>query len=128
MSTPTIYPGLDDCLSKQTQSLHLPAQDRVSFPFAPIQNGDILNIGSARLIALHSPGHTNESTSYLLEDQVLFSGDTLFLGSVGRPDLEASAGEARVRASLLYRSLQQILGLSSETLILPGHTKPARPI
>ena len=103
-------------------TLHLPAQDRAAFPFQPIQDNDEFTIGAARLAALRTPGHTGESTCYLLDNQALFSGDTLFLASVGRPDLEATAEESRVRARLLYHSLQRLLTLSPETLILPGHT------
>src|ERR671932_1215004 len=87
-------------------TLYLPAQERVSYPFASIRDADTLNIGPAELTAMHTPGHTPESTSYLLDDQVLFTGDTLFLAGVGRPDLEASAEEARMRARSLYRSLK----------------------
>ena len=101
--------------------LYLPDQERVSYPFAPIRDADTLNIGPAKLTAMHTPGHTPESTSYLLDDQVLFTGDTLFLAGVGRPDLEASAEEARMRAHSLYRSLKRILDLPPETLILPAH-------
>jgi glyoxylase-like metal-dependent hydrolase (beta-lactamase superfamily II) len=102
--------------------LHLPAQNRVTFPFQPVQDNDEFAIGAARLVALHTPGHTGESTSYLLDNQALFTGDTLFLTSVGRPDLEATAAESQMRARLLYHSLQRLLALAPETLILPGHT------
>jgi len=102
--------------------LHLPAQERATFPFQPVQDNDEFAIGAARLMAWHTPGHTGESTSYLLDNQAVFTGDTLFLTSVGRPDLEASAEEARLRASLLYHTLQRLLTLAPETLILPGHT------
>ncbi|MCK6623901.1 MAG: MBL fold metallo-hydrolase [Anaerolineae bacterium] len=103
-------------------TLYLPDQERATFLFSPLRDGDVLTIGTAHLVVLHTPGHTLESTCYLLDDQALFSGDTLFLAGVGRPDLEASPIEARQRASLLYRSLQRLLTLSPETLILPGHT------
>ncbi len=103
-------------------TLYLPDQERATFSFSRLRDGDGLTIGVARLRALHTPGHTPESTSYLLDDRALFSGDTLFLAGVGRPDLEASPAEARRRASLLYHSLQRLLTLSPETLILPGHT------
>jgi glyoxylase-like metal-dependent hydrolase (beta-lactamase superfamily II) len=103
-------------------TLYLPAQERVSYPFQAVDDNDTLVIGSAQLAALRTPGHSGESTCYLLNDQVLFTGDTLFLAAVGRPDLEAGPAETRVRARLLYRSLQRLLGLSPETLILPGHT------
>jgi glyoxylase-like metal-dependent hydrolase (beta-lactamase superfamily II) len=103
-------------------TLHLPAQDRAAYPFQPIQDNDELTIGAARLAALRAPGHTGESTCYLLDNQTLFTGDTLFLAAVGRPDLEATAAETQARARLLYHSLQRLLTLSPETLILPGHT------
>lgn len=108
-------------------SVSLPAQERVHFPFDPLNDGDTLSVGSTTLRAIAVPGHTNESTAYLLDDRVLFTGDTLFLTSVGRPDLEASADEARERAKLLYRSLQQLLALPAETTILPGHVSEPIP-
>src|SRR5688500_10955697 len=77
-------------LAEQTgATLHLPEQDRVSFHFTPIRDGDTLSIGSSRLTPMRTPGHTLESTSYLLDERALFTGDTLFLAGVGRPDLEA---------------------------------------
>lgn len=103
-------------------TLYLPAQDRVSYPFHPIQDGDTVAIGSSRLVAMRTPGHTLESTSYLLDDRALFTGDTLFLAGVGRPDLEASAEETRARARLLHASLARLTALPAETVILPGHT------
>lgn len=103
-------------------TLHLPAQERVSYPFSTIREGDMLDIGGARLEAIHTPGHTGESTCYRLDNQALLTGDTLFLAAVGRPDLEASPEQARTRAHVLYASLQRLLTLPLETLILPGHT------
>ena len=84
-------------------------------------------MGAAQLTPLHTPGHTPESTCYLLDGKVLFTGDTLFLAGVGRPDLEASADDARLRAELLHASLQKILALPAETLILPGHVNHPAP-
>ena len=69
-----------------------------------------------------SPGHTAESTCYLLDDRALFTGDTLFLAAVGRPDLEATPDEARRRAHLLHASLQRLVALPLETVVLPTHT------
>ncbi|MBI3959063.1 MAG: MBL fold metallo-hydrolase [Chloroflexi bacterium] len=100
---------------------HLPEQKRVVYPFAPIQDGQEIGIGPARLAALRTPGHTPESTCYLLDGQALFTGDTLFLAGVGRPDLEATPDEARRRAHLLYRSLWRLLALPAQTIVLPGH-------
>jgi glyoxylase-like metal-dependent hydrolase (beta-lactamase superfamily II)/rhodanese-related sulfurtransferase len=107
--------------------LHLPEQDRASYPFIPIRDGDRLAIGSSRLLALRTPGHTVESTCYLLDGKALFTGDTLFVSGVGRPDLEASAGEARARARLLHASLRRLAALPADTVILSGHTSEPVP-
>ncbi len=103
-------------------NLYMPDQGRVTFPFLPLDDGDEILIGGIPLTAMHTPGHTPESMSYLLADQAVFTGDTLFLDGVGRPDLEATTDEARDRARLLYDSLQRLLDLPGETLVLPGHT------
>jgi glyoxylase-like metal-dependent hydrolase (beta-lactamase superfamily II) len=102
--------------------LCLPATDRVSFEYAPLKDGDIVRVGSAGLRVFHTPGHTPESTCYLLDDRVLFTGDTLFLAAVGRPDLEASAEQARRRAHVLHASLQRLVALPPEAVVLPAHT------
>jgi glyoxylase-like metal-dependent hydrolase (beta-lactamase superfamily II) len=103
-------------------TLYLPAQDRVDYPFVPLHDGDVITIGTATILVLHTPGHTLESMSYLVDRQALFTGDTLFLNGVGRPDLEASPEQASERAHLLYRSLQWLTALPAGTLVLPGHT------
>lgn len=113
-------------------TFHLPAQDRVAYEHKAIRHGDVLEIGEARLKAVHTPGHTPESTCYLLDgglldERAIFTGDTLFLTGVGRPDLEADAAAARERAHLLYRSLQKLLALPASTLVLPGHTSEPVP-
>ena len=107
--------------------LFLPDQRRVSFPFTAMRDGDTLATEHLRLTALHTPGHTQESTCYLLNDALLLTGDTLFPTSIGRPDLHANAQEARARSVLLYHSLHKLLALSSETLVLPGHASQPVP-
>lgn len=110
-------------LAKRTgATLRLPAQDRVSFLFTPVHDGDEIKIGRARLSAIGTPGHTIEATTYLLDEKAVVTGDTLFLAAVGRPDLEASADEAKERARLLHRSLTRLAAMPGETLVLPGHT------
>src|SRR5262249_30202793 len=86
--------------------LHLPMQGRVTYSFNPVLDGQREEFGEARLTALLTPGHTAESTCYLLDDEALFTGDTLFLAGVGRPDLEAAPEDARLRAEKLHASLQ----------------------
>jgi glyoxylase-like metal-dependent hydrolase (beta-lactamase superfamily II) len=63
-----------------------------------------------------------ESACYHLDERAVFTGDTLFLAAVGRPDLEATPEETQVRARLLHRSLHRLLALPGDTLILPCHT------
>ena len=101
--------------------LFLPEQQRVSFPFTAMRDGGTLATPKLMLTALRTPGHTLESTCYLLNNHVLFTGDTLFPTSIGRPDLHASVQEARTRSALLYHSLHKLLALPAETLVLPGH-------
>lgn len=106
-------------------TLYLPAQERARFPFAPLRDGATVAIGDARLVALATPGHTPEAMTYLLDGRAAFTGDTLFLAAVGRPDLEAGADGGRARAGALFDSLRRLLQLPPETLVLPGHaTQP----
>lgn len=105
-------------------TLYLPAQDRVQYPFTALREGDTLAVWAARLAVLHTPGHTLESSCLLLDERVLFSGDTLFPTAVGRPDLEATADEAMARAAALHQSLQRLFALPPTTLVLAGHATP----
>jgi glyoxylase-like metal-dependent hydrolase (beta-lactamase superfamily II) len=118
-----------DHLSRSTKlaelvgaTLHMPEGAPVSYPFSDLADGNVLEVGSVKLEAVRTPGHTPESTSYLLDGRALFTGDTLFLSAVGRPDLDATLEVARQRARELYRSLRRLLALDPETLVLPGHT------
>jgi glyoxylase-like metal-dependent hydrolase (beta-lactamase superfamily II) len=107
--------------------LLLPSQDRARFPFRPIGDGERLHFGNARITAIHTPGHTQESTSYLVNDAAAFTGDTLFTNSVGRPDLHADPEAARARASSLFQSLTRLRQLRPEMLVLPGHVSEPIP-
>lgn len=106
-------------------TLYLP-DNRRAIAFRPVHDGDMLTIGEARLEVLATPGHTEESVSYMLDGQALFTGDTLFLDGVGRPDLEANPEEAEQRARMLYRSLQRLQALPGDVVVLPSHA--AKPI
>jgi glyoxylase-like metal-dependent hydrolase (beta-lactamase superfamily II) len=103
-------------------TLLLPAQDRVTFPFTPIADGEELSLGTATLKALHTPGHTTESTSFLLNESALFTGDTLFTNGVGRPDLHVDTRAACRRAAILATSLGRLRRLRDDVLVLPAHT------
>jgi glyoxylase-like metal-dependent hydrolase (beta-lactamase superfamily II) len=65
----------------------LPADGRLRFAFQPVRGGEVVEIDGAQLRAIRTAGHTTESTCYLLDGEALFTGDTLFLSGVGRPDL-----------------------------------------
>jgi len=102
--------------------LLLPAQDRTRFSHEALEEGDEVAVGPARLVALRVPGHTGESTAYLLDGHFLFTGDTLFLDGVGRPDLEGGGeDELRRRTRTLRGSLERLTGLGDDVLVLPGH-------
>ncbi len=109
--------------------LFVPAQKRMSCPHFPVHDEDELALGPRGTLfqAIHSPGHTGESTCYLMDGVALFTGDTLFLKGVGRPDLEDGPAEASSRARILYRSLSRIRALPGDTIILPSHTSAPVP-
>jgi glyoxylase-like metal-dependent hydrolase (beta-lactamase superfamily II)/rhodanese-related sulfurtransferase len=102
---------------------YLPAQDRVSFDFIPVNEGDVIKIGSINITAFKTAGHTNESMCYLIGNEALITGDTLFTNTVGRPDLKSSnPSEAIERAHKLYQSIRRLRALSGDVLVLPCHT------
>jgi glyoxylase-like metal-dependent hydrolase (beta-lactamase superfamily II) len=107
-------------------TLRIPAQTRVRFPFSAVADGDRVQIGTATLIARRTPGHTEESTCYVLENEAVFTGDTVFTNGVGRPDLHGGAEGAGPRAQALFRSLVWLNALPPDTLVLPAHAD--RPI
>jgi glyoxylase-like metal-dependent hydrolase (beta-lactamase superfamily II)/rhodanese-related sulfurtransferase len=92
-------------------------------------DGQIFEVGKVKIKVLHTPGHTMESSTFLLIDEegketAIFSGDTLFLGDVGRPDLAQKAGSITQEdlAGILYESLQQkIMPLADDILVYPAH-------
>ena len=102
-------------------ALLLPTQQRVRFTFTGIADGERVLLGSATITAAHTPGHTNESTSYILNETAVFTGDTLFTDGVGRPDLHADPEAARQRARALFASLNRLRNLQPELVVLPAH-------
>jgi glyoxylase-like metal-dependent hydrolase (beta-lactamase superfamily II)/rhodanese-related sulfurtransferase len=94
------------------------------------KDGEVLTLGGVTIKVLHTPGHTMESATYLLKDEsgkdyAIFTGDTLFIGDVGRPDLVQKV-KAEIKpdylAGLLYDSLRhQIMPLADDVIVYPGH-------
>ena len=112
-------------------TIHLGARAQAEYAFVPMKDGDTLEFPGLRLEVLETPGHTIESISILVFDlekdarkpHAVLTGDTLFIGDVGRPDLRASLGwTAHDLGSYLYDSLHnRLLPLPDETLVYPAH-------
>jgi glyoxylase-like metal-dependent hydrolase (beta-lactamase superfamily II)/rhodanese-related sulfurtransferase len=102
---------------------------KTSFEAHIASDGEELKVGDITLKVLHTPGHTMESTTYLLKDEngkdhAIFTGDTLFLGDVGRPDLAQKAASLTQEelAETLYDSLRtKIMPLADEVIVYPAH-------
>jgi glyoxylase-like metal-dependent hydrolase (beta-lactamase superfamily II)/rhodanese-related sulfurtransferase len=111
--------------------IHLGAAGKAAYPATPARDGDVLDVGDVRLKVLETPGHTPESISIVVYDlkksasepQAVLTGDALFIGDVGRPDLLVSVGMSAAQlASLLYDSLRNKLApLPDATLVYPAH-------
>jgi glyoxylase-like metal-dependent hydrolase (beta-lactamase superfamily II)/rhodanese-related sulfurtransferase len=111
--------------------IFLGARAEAEYDFTPLADGQAVDLGRVRLVALETPGHSPESISILVYDMdtdperphAVLSGDTLFIGDVGRPDLRASLGwTAEELGSLLYDSVhEKLLPLPDETVVYPAH-------
>ena len=112
-------------------TIYLGAAAKASYAFTPLRDGDILEFGRVRLKALETPGHTPESISIVVYDlnvsqtqpHAVLTGDTLFIGDVGRPDLRAALGwSAHDLGGLLFDSLHtKLLALADPCLVYPAH-------
>jgi hydroxyacylglutathione hydrolase len=91
------------------------------------KDGEVFKLGKISFKVIHTPGHTLESTCYLLLDEnekphAIFTGDTLFVGDVGRPDLSSGNMTSEELAGILYDTIQQkILPLADDILVYPAH-------
>ncbi len=100
-----------------------------NFPAYVAKDNEILQLGDVTIVVLHTPGHTMESSTFLLRDAqgkdvAIFTGDTLFLGDVGRPDLAIKQGEITEEdlAGFLFDSLRnKIMPLNDDIIVYPGH-------
>jgi glyoxylase-like metal-dependent hydrolase (beta-lactamase superfamily II)/rhodanese-related sulfurtransferase len=105
----------------------LPENERVNFPYSPVYDGARWSIGNITIEAIGTPGHTRESMSYLIDERTLLTGDTLFVESIGRPDLEKGDAGAELGARMLYQSLhKRILKLPDSVWVFPAHS--SRPL
>ena len=115
-------------LSKKTGAPIIFGPDTITnFPVHIAKDGEDFKLGNITLQLLHTPGHTIESSCYLLKDEnnhphAIFTGDTLFVGDVGRPDLSSGNLSKEELAGIMYDTLQnKILPLSDEILVYPAH-------
>lgn len=112
-------------------AIYLGARAKAEYRFTPLLDGGVVEFGKVRLKALETPGHTPESISLLVYDlarsekepQSVLTGDTLFVGDVGRPDLRVALGwSAADLGGMLFDSLQtKLLGLPDASLVYPAH-------
>lgn len=115
-------------LANQSGAKHLLLDKaQVEFQFTPVTSGQSISFGNAQLQVIHTPGHTWESASIKLDDTAIFSGDTLFIDGIGRPDLKSGEAETIEKAKSLYTSLKALLSLPPSMLVLPAHTSIAIP-
>lgn len=111
--------GAPYCLHESNTSV-------VQFPFQPLRDNETIVVGNVTIKVLHTPGHTLDSICLLVTDKrrgdepwFVITGDTLFVGALGRPDL---AGREQVMAAMLYDSVHaKLLSLPNEVEIFPGH-------
>ena len=110
--------------------IYLASSAEAQYEFTPVKEDDVIEFGDVRLKIIETPGHTPEGISLLVFDlsqsdtqpHAVLTGDTLFIGDVGRPDLLASIGvTADELAEMLYHSIEKLKQLPDETLVYPAH-------
>jgi glyoxylase-like metal-dependent hydrolase (beta-lactamase superfamily II)/rhodanese-related sulfurtransferase len=115
-------------LSKQTGAPIIYGPNAVTnFEVHNAKDGEIFKLGKITIEAIHTPGHTLESTCYLLRDEndkphAIFTGDTLFVGDVGRPDLSSGNMTSEELAGVMYDTIQtKLLPLADDIIVYPAH-------
>ncbi|AAZ98691.1 putative metallo-beta-lactamase family protein [Thiobacillus denitrificans ATCC 25259] len=114
-------------LSGASYCLHASNAGRVAYPFTPLKDGQRIDVGNVYVDVLHTPGHTPDSVCLLVTDKrrtetpwFVLTGDTLFVGSAGRPDL---AGKEAEMAGQIHDTVhERLLSLPAEVELYPGHT------
>jgi hydroxyacylglutathione hydrolase len=120
--------GLPALVARTGAAAYLPANAGVEFEHVALADGDVIEIGNTLVTAIATPGHAPAHDAYAVADRrrgtdetwLLFSGDSLLIGDVGRPDLHM-AGDAHGQARLLHASLRRLLELPDYVVLYPGH-------
>lgn len=118
------YSGASDLARETGAVLCLGREADVRFEFKGLSDDDVLKVGNRRIRILETPGHTPEHITLLVDDWFVVTGDTLFVGDVGRVDLALAAeseSDLRGRAAQLHESLQRLAVLPDHIEIFPGH-------
>jgi hydroxyacylglutathione hydrolase len=120
--------GLPALVERTGATAYLPAGAQVEFAHAGLGDGDVVELGNTLVTAIATPGHAPAHHAYAVADRrrgdeepwLVFSGDSLLIGDVGRPDLHV-AGEAHGQARLLHASLERLLELPDYVVLYPSH-------
>lgn len=120
--------GLPDLVAETGATAYLPEAAGVDFDHVPLADGAMVELGNTRVRALATPGHAPSHHAYVVSDLrrgtdepwLVFTGDSLLIGDVGRPDLHV-AGDAHGQARLLHASLARLLELPDHVVVYPSH-------
>src|SRR5207344_2553308 len=120
--------GLPELVERTGASAYLPCGAGVEFAHQPLADGAVVELGNSLVTAIATPGHAPAHHAYTVADRrrgteepwFVFSGDSLLIGDVGRPDLHV-AGDARGQALLLHASLKRLLELPDHVVLYPSH-------
>ena len=120
--------GLPELVARTGATAYLPAGAGVEFEHVALADADVVELGNTVVTAIATPGHAPAHHAYTVADRrrgteepwLVFSGDSLLIGDVGRPNLHV-AGDARGQAGLLHASLQRLLELPDHVVLYPSH-------
>lgn len=120
--------GLPEIVEVTGATAYLPTGSEVDFPHAELADGDLVELGNTVVGAIGTPGHAPEHNAYVVADRrrgdeepwLAFTGDSLLVGDVGRPDLHATGDSERL-ARELFASIQRLLELPDGVLVYPSH-------
>jgi len=120
--------GLPELVERTGATAYLPAGAGVEFAHVPLADGETLELGNTIIGTIATPGHAPAHNAYTVADRrrgteepwLVFTGDSLLVGDVGRPDLHV-AGDALGQARVLHASLHRLLGLEDHVVVYPSH-------
>lgn len=120
--------GAQELAALTRAPIYMHESAQVQFPFTPLHEGDVIELGNDYVRVLYTPGHSTDSISLVVGDRVraeapwlVFTGDTLFVGDVGRPDLHGDAKTARFAGQLYDSLFNTLLKLDDMVEVYPSH-------